>query len=65
MFRGLLKFRDIRKDLWYYHGKLVTQTSHIKNKLSTLKNQCFNPQNNNQAALCPYSNASCMYFGSL
>ena len=42
-----------------------TQTSHIKNKLSTLKNQCFNPQNNNQAALCPYSNASCMYFGSL
>ena len=23
MFRGLLKSRDIRKDLWYYHGKLV------------------------------------------
>ena len=23
MFRGLLEFRDIRKDLWYYHGKLV------------------------------------------
>lgn len=49
--------RDVHKQL--------TQTSHIKNELSTLKNQYFNPQNNNQAALCPYSNASCIYFGSL
>ena len=49
--------RDVHKQL--------THTSHIKNELSTLKNQYFNPQNNNQAALCPYSNASCIYFGSL
>ena len=43
----------------------VTQTSHIKNGLRTLKNQYFNPQNSNHAALCPYFNASCIYFGSL
>ena len=45
--------------------KLFTQTSHIKNGLRTLKNQYFNPQNSNHAALCPYFNASCIYFGSL
>ena len=44
---------------------LLTQTSHIKNGLRTLKNQYFNPQNSNHAALCPYFNASCIYFGSL
>ena len=43
----------------------LTQTSHIKNGLRTLKNQYFNPQNSNHAALCPYFNASCIYFGSL
>lgn len=43
----------------------ITQTSHIKNGLRTLKNQYFNPQNSNHAALCPYFNASCIYFGSL
>ena len=45
--------------------KFSTQTSHIKNGLRTLKNQYFNPQNSNHAALCPYFNASCIYFGSL
>ena len=46
-------------------NKYITQTSHIKNGLRTLKNQYFNPQNSNHAALCPYFNASCIYFGSL
>ncbi len=45
---------------WY-----ITQTSHIKNGIYTLKNQYFNSQNNNQAAMEPLSNAFCMYFGSL
>ena len=47
------------------HEILHTQTSHIKNGLRTLKNQYFNPQHSNHAALCPYFNASCIYFGSL
>ena len=43
----------------------ITQTSHIKNGVCTLKNQYFSAQNSNQAAFCPYSRASRMYFGSL
>lgn len=45
--------------------KYYTQTSHIKNGGCTLKNQHFSAQNSNQAAFCPYSRASRMYFGSL
>ena len=45
--------------------RLLTQTSHIKNGICTLKNQYFNSQNSNQAAMEPLSNAFCMYFGSL
>ena len=37
------------------HEILHTQTSHIKNGLRTLKNQYFNPQNSNHAALCPWT----------
>ena len=44
---------------------VLTQTSHIKNGVCTLKNQYFSAQNSNQAAFCPYSRASRMYFGSL
>lgn len=45
--------------------RYITQTSHIKNGVCTLKNQYFSAQNSNQAAFCPYSRASRMYFGSL
>ena len=43
---------------------LLTQTSHIKNGICSLKNQYFSSQNSAQAAAEPHSNAFCMYFGS-
>ena len=43
---------------------LITQTSHIKNGICSLKNQYFSSQNSAQAAAEPHSNAFCMYFGS-
>ena len=44
--------------------KIITQTSHIKNGICSLKNQYFSSQNSAQAAAEPHSNAFCMYFGS-
>ena len=43
----------------------ITQTSHIKNGICSLKNQYFSSQNSAQAAAELHSNAFCMYFGSL
>jgi len=43
---------------------VLTQTSHIKNGICSLKNQYFSSQNSAQAAAEPHSNAFCMYFGS-
>ena len=43
----------------------LTQTSHIKNGICSLKNQYFSSQNSAQAAAELHSNAFCMYFGSL
>lgn len=45
-------------------GGYITQTSHIKNGICSLKNQYFSSQNSAQAAAEPHSNAFCMYFGS-
>ena len=44
---------------------LITQTSHIKKWVRTLKNQYFSSQNSNYAAHSPYNMAFCIYFGSL
>ena len=43
---------------------LVTQTSHIKKWVRTLKNQYFSSQNSNYAACSPYDKAFCMRSGS-
>ena len=48
-----------------HYLKLLTQTSHIKNGICSLKNQYFSSQNSAQAAAELHSNAFCMYFGSL
>ena len=42
----------------------ITQTSHIKKWVRTLKNQYFNSQNSNYATHSTYDKALCMYFGS-
>jgi hypothetical protein len=47
-----------------YKFAIITQTSHIKNGICSLKNQYFSSQNSAQAAAEPHSNAFCMYFGS-
>ena len=44
---------------------ILTQTSHIKKWVRTLKNQYFSSQNSNYAAHSPYNMAFCIYFGSL
>ena len=44
--------------------KYVTQTSHIKKLVRTLKNQYFSSQNSNYTTPSPYDKAFCIYFGS-
>ena len=43
-------------------GNLITQTSHIKKWVRTLKNQYFSSQNNNHMAYSLYDKAVCIYF---